>query len=73
MLGVFAAFETNMRRERQAEGITAAKNRGVYRGRIPKIDITAIQAELAESQSPTEVARNMGISHGTVYKAKAMM
>ena len=25
MLGVFAEFETNLRRERQAEGITAAK------------------------------------------------
>ncbi|MGY9039411.1 MAG: recombinase family protein, partial [Rhodobacterales bacterium] len=37
MLGVFAEFETNLRRERQAEGIAAAKNRGVYRGRIPKI------------------------------------
>ncbi|MAN58044.1 MAG: integrase [Paracoccus sp.] len=73
MLGVFAEFETNLRRERQAEGIASAKNRGVYRGRIPKIDMTAIQAKLAEGQSPTEVARNMGISRGTVYKAKAMM
>ena len=33
MLGVFAEFETNLRRERQAEGIIAAKMRGVYRGR----------------------------------------
>lgn len=32
MLGVFAEFETNLRRERQAEGITAAKARGVYKG-----------------------------------------
>ena len=30
MLGVFAEFETNLRRERQAEGITAAKQRGAY-------------------------------------------
>ncbi len=28
MLGVFAEFETNLRRERQAEGIRAAKRRG---------------------------------------------
>ena len=33
MLGVFAEFETNLRRERQAEGIAAAKQRGAYRGR----------------------------------------
>ena len=32
MLGVFAEFETNLRRERQAEGIAAAKARGVYKG-----------------------------------------
>src|SRR5262245_16127410 len=29
MLGVFAEFETNLRRERQLEGIEAAKQRGV--------------------------------------------
>ena len=32
MLGVFAEFETNLRRERQLEGIAAAKARGVYKG-----------------------------------------
>lgn len=73
MLGVFAEFETNLRRERQAEGIAAAKSRGVYRGRFAKIDLSVIQARLAEGQSPTEIARDMGISRGTVYKAKALM
>ena len=32
MLGVFAEFESNLRRERQMEGIKAAKERGVYKG-----------------------------------------
>jgi DNA invertase Pin-like site-specific DNA recombinase len=73
MLGVFAEFETNLRRERQAEGIGAAKRRGVYRGRTPKIDIEAIVEKLTEGCSPTEIAREMGISRGTVYKAKARM
>lgn len=73
MLGVFAEFETNLRRERQAEGIAAAKRRGVYRGRTPKIDIEAIQAKLCAGRSPTEIAREMGVSRGTVYKAKAQM
>jgi DNA invertase Pin-like site-specific DNA recombinase len=71
MLGVFAEFETNLRRERQAEGIAAARERGVYRGRAPRIDMAAIQARLAAGQSPTRIAREMGISRGTVYKAKA--
>jgi DNA invertase Pin-like site-specific DNA recombinase len=73
MLGVFAEFETNLRRERQVEGIAAAKRKGVYRGRVPKIDMTAIQARLIEGCSPTEIAREMGVSRGTVYKAKAQM
>ncbi len=38
MLGVFAEFETNLRRERQMEGIAKAKQRGIYRGRKPTID-----------------------------------
>ena len=33
MLGVFAEFETAIRRERQMEGIAAAKAKGVYKGR----------------------------------------
>jgi DNA invertase Pin-like site-specific DNA recombinase len=31
MLGVFAEFETNLRRERQLEGIAKAKAAGVYK------------------------------------------
>ena len=73
MLGVFAEFETNLRRERQADGIDAAKRRGIYRGRPPRIDQEAIQNRLARGLSPTEIAREMGISRGTVYKAKALM
>src|SRR6516165_5087535 len=37
MLGVFAEFETNLRRERQMEGIAKAKAAGVYKGRKPTI------------------------------------
>jgi DNA invertase Pin-like site-specific DNA recombinase len=33
MLGVFAEFETNLRRECQLEGIAKAKAAGVYKGR----------------------------------------
>ena len=73
MLGVFAEFETNLRRERQAEGILAAKQRGAYRGRPPRIDMEDIKHRLARGQSPTEVAREMAISRGTVYKARADM
>ena len=73
MLGVFAEFETSLRRERQAEGIAAAKLRGAYRGRPPKIDMESIKQRLAQGLSPTQIARELGVSRGTVYKARAGM
>jgi DNA invertase Pin-like site-specific DNA recombinase len=36
MLGVFAEFETNLRRERQLEGIAKATKAGIYRGSIDR-------------------------------------
>lgn len=35
MLGVFADFETNLRKERQLEGIAKAKTKGIYKGKKP--------------------------------------
>ena len=73
MLGVFAKFETNLRRERQAEGVAAAKQRGAYRGRPPRIDMDAIKHRLAMGLSPTAIARELRVSRGTVYKARTDM
>jgi DNA invertase Pin-like site-specific DNA recombinase len=44
MLGVFAEFETAIRKERQAEGIAAAKAAGVYKGCPPSIKADAVAA-----------------------------
>lgn len=68
MLGVFAEFETNLRRERQAEGIAAAKARGVYKGGKPRIDPDKVRALAAEGMRPAHIARELGISRGTVYR-----
>ena len=46
MLSVFSEFETNLRKERQMEGIAKAKEKGVYKGRKPTVDIEKIR-ELA--------------------------
>jgi DNA invertase Pin-like site-specific DNA recombinase len=73
MLGVFAEFETNLRRERQAEGVAAAKQRGAYRDRLPRIDMEGIKYRPAMGLSPTDVARELRVSRGTVYKARAGM
>ena len=58
----------------QIQALTAA-GCGIVRQerRPPKIDIVAIQARLDAGISPTEVTREMGVSRGTVYKAKAQM
>jgi DNA invertase Pin-like site-specific DNA recombinase len=72
MLGVFAEFETNLRRERQLEGIAAAKARGVYRGRKPSIDPTEIQRLRAEEHlGASAIARRLGIGRASVYRALA--
>ncbi len=51
MLGVFAEFETNLRRERQFEGIKAAKAQGVYKGRKPTIDCRRTAAPARRGQA----------------------
>jgi len=70
MLGVFAEFETNLRRERQMEGIAAAKARGVYRGRKPSIDPAEVyRLYTAEKMGATAIARQLGIGRASVYRA----
>lgn len=68
MLGVFAEFETNLRRERQMEGIAAAKDRGVYKGRKPDIDPEKVRALQAEGLGATEIAKRLGIGRASVYR-----
>ncbi len=70
MLGVFAEFETNLRRERQMEGIEAAKARGVYKGRKPKVDPTIVHQLMSEEKlGPAAIARRLGIGRASVYRA----
>lgn len=69
MLGVFAEFETNLRRERQLEGIAAAKARGVYKGRQPIINSAEVQRLSQEEQlGATAIARRLGIGRASVYR-----
>ena len=69
MLGVFAEFETNLRRERQLEGIKAAKARGVYKGRKPSIDVAEVRRlREQEKLGATAIARRLGIGRASVYR-----
>ena len=69
MLGVFAEFETNLRRERQMEGIAKAKAAGVYRGRPPTIDVEAIRKLRAEGKGVNVISHTLKISRASVYRA----
>lgn len=68
MLGVFAEFESNLRRERQMEGIAKAKARGVYKGRKKTIQPTQVQELRSEGLGATEIANTLGIGRASVYR-----
>jgi len=68
-LGVFAEFETNLRRERQMERIAAAKARGVYRGRKPSIYPAEVwRLYTMEKMGATAIARQLGTGKASVYR-----
>jgi len=69
MLGVFAEFETNLRKERQLEGIAKAKAAGVYKGRKPSIPVDEVKALRAAGKGATEIAEELGIARKSVYRA----
>lgn len=69
MLGAFAEFETNLRRERQMEGIAKAKAEGRYRGRPVTVNKGAIRSLSTEGVKPTDIARRLGVARSTVYEA----
>ena len=71
MLGVFAEFETNLRRERQMEGIAKAKARGVYKGRRPVIDPGRVRELRDQGMRTVAIARELGVSRSTVWRALA--
>jgi DNA invertase Pin-like site-specific DNA recombinase len=68
MLGAFAEFETNLRRERQLEGIAKAKAAGIYKGRPASIDAARVRELKAQGLGPTEIAKALKIGRASVYR-----
>ena len=66
MLGVFAEFETNLRRERQLEGIERAKHEGKYKGRKPTARSKADEVMELVNQgfTRTAIAKKMKALYG---------
>jgi DNA invertase Pin-like site-specific DNA recombinase len=72
MLGVFAELETNLRRERQLEGIAKAKAAGVYKGRPPSIDAARVRELKAQGHGPAVIAKTLKIGRASVYRVLSM-
>lgn len=70
VLGSVAEFERAMMLERQREGIAQAKAEGKFKGRAPTARAKAgeVQALLAAGESPTAVAKKLGIGRSSVYR-----
>lgn len=71
ILGAVAAFEADLRAERQAEGIAKAKLAGKYRGRSRSADYSQIKKLRGQGIAPTEIAKLLGVGRTTVYRAMA--
>lgn len=73
-LGILAAvaqFETDLRKERQKDGIEKAKERGVYKGRPATLDQARIRELHEQGVRPTDIARQLKIGRASVYRAIA--
>ena len=66
MLSVFAEFETNLRKERQMDGIKANKDK--FKGRGQTIDVERIKKLKSEGKGATAIAKEMGIDRTSVYR-----
>ena len=70
VMGAFAEFERALIRERQAEGIAKAKQRGAYKGRqksLAENQILALIDRAAAGEAKTLLAKEFGVSRETVY------
>lgn len=69
MLAVFAEFELNIRKERQLEGIAAAKSAGKYKGRKPLSDDIkkSVIALSGQNFKISTISRKLNISRNSIY------
>lgn len=71
ILGAVAAFENDIRRERQIEGIAKAKAAGKYKGRPVTINPAAVKALREQGLGASQIARELQIGRASVYRALA--
>jgi DNA invertase Pin-like site-specific DNA recombinase len=72
MLGAIAAFENDLRKERQADGIALAKRRGVLFGRrrtLTEGQVLRLRELRAEGITIAELMREYNVSRASIYRA----
>jgi DNA invertase Pin-like site-specific DNA recombinase len=70
ILGSFAQFERSMIKERQAEGIAAAKAKGKHMGRpgkLTSIQKLEIKKKNKAGATPTDLSKEYAVTRGTIY------
>jgi DNA invertase Pin-like site-specific DNA recombinase len=71
VMGAFAEFERALLRERQREGISLAKQKGVYKGRKRSLSdnqVAELERRVAAGEVKAELAREFNISRETLYQ-----
>jgi len=72
VMGAFAQLERSLIRDRQRDGIEAAKLRGVYRGRARRLkpeQVESASTDIAAGVPKAVVARRLGVARQTLYTA----
>ncbi|MDN5746224.1 MAG: helix-turn-helix domain-containing protein [Nocardioidaceae bacterium] len=70
-MGAFAQFERDLIRQRQADGIAAAKKRGVYKGRPRTLQgdkLREVRNAALAGTPKVQIAREHGISRSTLSR-----
>jgi DNA invertase Pin-like site-specific DNA recombinase len=71
MLSAVGQFETEIRKDRQREGIDAALAKGPdspFKGRPATIDPVKVQAMKAQGMTPSAISKDLGIARSSVYR-----
>lgn len=71
VLSAISAFETEIRKARQREGIDAALAKGKsspFKGRPPSIDANLIRELSDKGVRPSAIAKRLGIARSSVYR-----
>ncbi|MEM8917220.1 MAG: recombinase family protein [Pseudomonadota bacterium] len=68
ILGAVAEFETDIRKERQRDGIEKAKAKGVYKGRPKTIDVEQVRSLKESGMGAAQIARELNIGRASVYR-----